>query len=166
MFNLFRPLSARVVAVAAAVLAVAVAIPALTSADSARTITVQDKVRAVKIIDVAPKSKRDKFSQGDRVLTRQAMFDTNDRRIGTLFTDCAGVGPTAPLFGGLLQCTSTWQFADGQVVGAGTIRLGGDNPDARFAIVGGTGAYRGASGEAAAGPPVKGYDSVDILELD
>ena len=165
MFNLFRPLSARVVAVAAAVLAVAVAIPALTSADSARTITVQDKVRAVKIIDVAPKSKRDKFSQGDRVLTRQAMFDTNDRRIGTLFTDCAGVGPTAPLFGGLLQCTSTWQLRR-RPSGGRRHDPAAANPDARFPIVGGSGAYRGASGEAAAGASGEGLRQRGRPELD
>lgn len=33
-------------------------------------------------------------------------------------------------------------------------------------IVGGSGAYRGASGFLGAGKPVEGYDSVDVLHLD
>ncbi len=164
MSNSFRP--RRVAAVVIAALAAAVAIPAVTSADSAREITVRDKVRAVKIIDVAPKAKREDLSHGDRVLTRQAMFDERDRRIGTLFTDCVGVGPTAPLFEATMQCTSTWRFGDGQIVGEGIVRLSDRSPGARFPIVGGSGAYRGTGGEASAGAPVKGYDSVDVLSLD
>lgn len=162
-----RPFRAVIATATTAALAAAVAVPALTSADTAaREITVRDKVRAVKIIDVAPKSKREELSQGDRVLTRQAMFDEQDRRVGTLYTDCAATGPTAPLFEGQLQCNSSWSFKDGQIVGEGVIRLGSKPGDLRYPIVGGTGAYRGASGEAAAGPPVKGYDSVDVLRLD
>jgi hypothetical protein len=33
-------------------------------------------------------------------------------------------------------------------------------------IVGGSGAYRGASGVVSTGKPVKGFDSVDVLRLD
>lgn len=59
MFTPFRTISVALVALAAIV-----AVPALTSADSAREITVRDKIEAVKMIDVAPKSKGDRISLG------------------------------------------------------------------------------------------------------
>ena len=56
----------------------------------------------------------------------------------------------------------TYRFADGQVEGAGVASLA---PGQRVAITGGTGAYKGASGEVETAPPVRGYDTVDILHL-
>jgi hypothetical protein len=165
MFTPFRAVAAAASVVA---LAVAVAVPALTSADTpGQTITVRDKVRAAKIVDVAPKSKskEQRLSLGDRVTTRQALFDESNRRVGTLYTHCVGAGPTAPLFGAVLNCSSTWEFKDGQVVGEGVVRLTGD-ASVSLPIVGGSGAYRGASGEVTPGRPVKGFDSVDVLHLD
>jgi hypothetical protein len=40
------------------------------------------------------------------------------------------------------------------------------SPGLSIPIVGGSGAYRGASGQLTAGEPVEGFDSVDILHLD
>ncbi len=54
-------------------------------------------------------------------------------------------------------------LADGQVEAAGVAALA---PGQRVAIIGGTGAYKGASGEVETAPPVKGYDTVDILHVD
>jgi hypothetical protein len=99
------------------------------------------------------------------VITRQALFDASDRRVGTLLTDCINTGAAAEVFQAKLQCLSTYRLANGQIVSAGSVRLV-DGPPNRFPIVGGAGAYRGASGEIEAGAPVQGYDGVDVLHLD
>ncbi|MDQ3632164.1 MAG: hypothetical protein M3417_13020 [Actinomycetota bacterium] len=153
-------------AIALAAVAAAVAIPALSSeaqTSGPRDITVREKVRTVKIDDLKPRSRDDRLSQGDRVLTRQELYDARNRRIGTLYTDCANVGGTAKVFKATLQCVVTYRFGDGQVEAAGVARLA---PGQRLAIVGGTGAYKGVSGEVETAPPVKGYDSVDILHIE
>jgi hypothetical protein len=49
-------------------------------------------------------------------------------------------------------------------VAAGVVTL--SEPSGRFPIVGGSGAYRGASGESVAGPPVQGYDTTEVMHLD
>jgi hypothetical protein len=110
-------------------------------------------------------ARSDRLAPGDRVLTRQALFGRDRRARGTLFTDCTNVGRTAEVFKATLQCTSTYRFEDGEIVSAGVVRLAA-GPATGFPIVGGSGAYRGARGEITAGPPVKGFDSVDVLNLD
>lgn len=155
-------------AVLAALVALA-AIPALTGAQGAgtRDITVVDKVRAVKFVHVQAEdsARGERLAPGDRVLTRQSLFDQDRRALGTLFTDCTNVGAAAQVFDATLQCTSTYRFRDGEVVSAGVVRLGA-GPTTGFPIVGGSGAYRGAQGEVSASAPLKGYDSVDVLHLD
>ncbi len=150
---------------ALAALAAGAAIPALTGAQApgGREITVRDKVRSVEFIHAKASTKGDRLATGDRVLTRQALFDTGNKPIGTLFTDCANLGPRAQVFKATLQCTVTYRFRDGQVVVAGLVSLA--KPGARTPIVGGTGAYRLARGDVGNGAPVKGYDSVDVLRL-
>jgi hypothetical protein len=153
----------------AAVLAAAVAaaaVPAMSGAQdsAARDITVREKVRAAKFVHVGS-VRGERLGFGDRIITRQALFDTGDRRIGTLTTDCVNTGATATVFEARLQCLSTYTFKDGQVTSAGTARLA-DGAANRFPIVGGAGAYRGASGEIEAGAPVEGYEGVDVLHLD
>lgn len=157
--------STRAVAGAAlTALAAGAAIPALTGAQApgGREITVRDKVRSVQFIHARASTKGDRLATGDRVLTRQALFDTANKPIGTLFTDCANLGPRAQVFKATLQCTVTYRFGDGQVVAAGLVSF---KPGAQTPIVGGTGAYRLARGEVEAGAPVKGYESVDVLRL-
>ena len=153
-----------VTAAALAALAAGAAIPALTGAQApgGREITVRDKVRSVKFIHAKASTKGDRLATGDRALTRQALFNTANKPIGTLFTDCVNLGPAAPVFKATLQCTGTYRFRDGQVVAAGLVSF---KPGAQTPIVGGTGAYSLARGEAEAGAPVKGYDSVDVLHL-
>jgi hypothetical protein len=90
-----KPAPARLVAAGIAVTrAAAIAVPVLTSAQSpaATTITVQQKVWTVVQDDVAPKSKAHRVSVGDSLVTAQALFDASEKRIGTLYTDCASVG--------------------------------------------------------------------------
>ncbi len=149
---------------ALAALAVAAAIPALTGAQTsgAREITLREKVRAVQFVRAKASTKGDRLATGDRVITRQALFDPKNTPIGTLFTDCVNVGPAAAVFKATLQCTVTYRFRDGQVVAAGQADL---KPGGRVPIIGGTGAYSLARGEVEAGAPVKGYDSADVLRL-
>ena len=144
----------------------AAAMPSLNSADHSpvREITVREKVKTVQFVQHGP-ARGEKLAMGDRVITRQALFDTNDRRIGTLVTDCVNAGATAQFFEANLQCLTTYRLRDGQIVGAGVARLA-DGPANRFPIIGGAGAYRSARGEITAGPPAGGYDGVDVLHLD
>lgn len=154
--------------IAAAALAAAITIPSLSGAQSPpRTITLQERVQTAVGDDVAPKSKRGpimsprgRVSVGDRLVVRQAAFDASNQRIGTLYTDCAGVGPTKPLFqGAQLLCTVTYKLSDGQIVAAGAAPLSGFE----VPIVGGTGAYAGARGTVETAKPAKGYDSADRI---
>lgn len=149
---------------AAVALATAMAVPALTGASPApTTITVQEKVQAVVNDDIAPKSKKDNVSLGDRLVTRQALFDASKKRVGTLYTDCAGVGPTKPLFSGAtLLCTLSYRFTNGQIVAAGMAKLNGG---LEVPIVAGTGAYAGAHGSIKAAQPAKGFDSADVITI-
>lgn len=143
----------------------AVALPAITGArtpDRARTITVQVKVVDIAKDDVAPKS-RSKVSLGDRLITRQSLYDANRKAVGTLYTDCSGVGPTKPVFGATLQCLATYRFGDGQIVAAGTTRLTGGTP---LPVVGGSGAYAGARGSVQLTQPARGFDSADVITID
>ncbi len=151
---------------ALAAIAAAAAIPALTGAQPSgpRDIIAREKVRTVKFVRAKPSTRGDRLDQGDRVITRQALFNQSDRAIGTLFTDCVNVGSATQVFKATLQCAATYRFSDGQVASAGVVRLSSAR-GARFPIVGGSGAYSSARGEVEAAAPVKGYDTVDVLHL-
>jgi hypothetical protein len=149
---------------ALAALAAGAAIPALTGAQDpgGREIVVREKLRALQFVHAKASTKGDRLAMGDRVVTRQALFNTSNKPIGTLFTDCSNLGPAAPVFKATLQCTVTYRFRDGQIVAAGQADL---KPGERVPIIGGTGAYSLARGEVQTARPVKGYDSVDVLHL-
>jgi hypothetical protein len=106
-----------------------------------------------------------KLATGDSLLIRLAMFDTGGARIGSAYTDCTNVGPAARAENAVLQCTQTYRFGDGQVVTSGIVKFSALD-GLEIPIVGGSGAYRGASGHIGTGAPVEGYDSVDLLQLD
>jgi hypothetical protein len=116
---MFTPIRAISVAAVLA-LSAAVAIPTFTSAQTvgAREIAVREKVRAVKFVHSKPSTRGERLAQGDRVLTRQALFAENGSAVGTLFTDCVNVGRAAEVFEATLQCVSTYRFKDGEVVSA------------------------------------------------
>jgi len=144
----------------------ATAIPALTGAQTngAREITVRMKVRDGTEIHHAKRPKGDKPAPGDAVIIRLKMFSPTGTAIGSAYTECVKVGRA----GGLrapLQCMQTYNFRDGQIVTAGVVRFS-DLESISIPIVGGSGAYRGASGQLTAGEPVKGFASVDVLHLD
>lgn len=163
-----RPLMKKTMAATMAAATLTAGGLALSTADGAvtpgtRTITVREKVAAVHFEHQSRKTKGDTLATGDRVQTRQKTFSTAGKRTGTLNTDCVNVGKKVPIFyKAVLLCNTSYVFRNGQIVVAGTLEF--SNPSAP--IVGGTGGYRGAHGVAHSGKPVKGYDSVDVLELD
>jgi hypothetical protein len=143
----------------------AVAVPALTGAQASpgREITVRDKAQAAQFVHAKASTPDEVLDMGDRVVTRQALFDERDRPVGSLATDCVNVGAKAEVFKATLQCLSTYRLKGGEIVSAGVVTL--TDPAARIAIVGGTGTYAGAGGDVRAGKPVKGYDTVDVLRI-
>jgi hypothetical protein len=142
-----------------------VALPALTSAQSpsATTMTFQEKVQSVVQDDVAPKSKSGKVSLGDRLITRQSLFDSTKQRRGTLYTDCTGIGPTKGFPNITVLCTITYSLPAGQIVASGVATFNGKGTTP---IVGGTGAFAGAHGTIAMGRPAKGFDSADVITIN
>ncbi|HEX8857370.1 MAG TPA: hypothetical protein VF752_17380 [Thermoleophilaceae bacterium] len=153
-------------AAAAAALTAAIAIPTVTGAQTGgRDVTVREKVRAAQFVHAKDSTKGERLARGDRVITSQAMFDGDNRPLGTLYTDCVNAGRAARVFNATLQCTSTYRFSDGQVVSAGVVKLG-SGPRGGFPIVGGSDAYKSARGQITPGAPAKGYDGVDVLHLD
>ncbi len=155
-----------VAAAAVAALSAAIAAPTLTSAQAppATTITVQEKVQTVAQDDVAPKSRRGRVSVGDRLITRQSLFDASKQRLGTLYTDCTSVGATGTFPRLTLLCTVTYNLTAGQIVAAGTVRFDDDN--AEIPIVGGSRAYTGARGTVKTAKPMQGYDSADAITIN
>jgi Allene oxide cyclase barrel like domain len=150
-------------AVAGAV-AAAAAVPALTPAQTTgpRDVTLLMKVLGGTEVK---HGKGSSLAPGDGVVIRLAVFDTGGARIGSAYTDCTNVGRRASGENAVLQCTQTYRLRDGQIVTSGVVRFTALD-DIQIAIVGGSGAYRGASGHLATGAPVEGYDSVDVLHLD
>jgi hypothetical protein len=150
-------------AVAGAV-AAAAAVPALTPAQTSgpRDVTVLMKVLNGNEVK---HGKGAKLATGDSLLIRLAVFDTGGTRIGSAYTDCTNVGAKARAENAVLQCTQTYRFRDGQLVMAGVVKFSALD-DLEVPIIGGSGAYRGASGDVGSGEPVDGYDSVDVLHLD
>ena len=58
-----------------------------------------------------------------------------------------------------------WASGHSQIVAAGVVKFA-QLDGLSVPIVGGSGAYRGAAGPLTAGDPVKGFDRVDVLQLD
>ena len=127
----------------------------------------QDVTVLLKFVDSAEvkHGKGAKMATGDSLLIRLAMFDTDRKRIGSAYTDCTNVGRKARAENAVLQCTQTYRFRDGQIVTSGVAKFTALE-NLQIPIVGGSGAYRGASGQLGNGTPVEGYDSVDVLHLD
>lgn len=144
----------------------ATAIPALTGAQTsgAQDITVRMKVRSGTEIHHAKRTKGEKLATGDAVVIRLKMFSPSGAALGTAYTECVNVGKAGG-FGAPLQCMQTYNFRDGQIVTAGVVRFS-QLKNLSIPIVGGSGAYRGASGHLTAGEPVEGFESVDVLHLD
>ena len=159
----------RLILAAGAIAAVsAAAIPTLTTAQepaAGTEIVVREKVVDLRFVRHSRATKRDRLAMGDRVLTRQRLFNAGDKATGMLYTDCVNVGAAARVFKATLLCTASYRFQKGQFATVGSIRLGAGPGNSPTPIVG-SGAYRGLRGEVASAPTVKGYDSADVLRLD
>ena len=120
------------------------------NADSAdaphgRVIRLVERVHDLTFQDNAPAGP----SIGDRLIFSSDLFDENGSLVGRDGADCVivRIDTTAdPANQQVVQCTVSVQLADGQITAQG-LAQGTDNT---FAITGGTGAYRGATGEAEA----------------
>jgi hypothetical protein len=155
------------IAAAGAVACAAAAVPALTGAQappSPRDVTVLMKVLGGHEVAHAKKP-RGKMSPGDQLIVRTAMFNTSGARVGSAYLSCVGVGKKAPAAVATQQCTQTYEFKDGQVVGSAILRFD-EIEKLSAAIVGGSGTYSGANGQVTSTRPPKGYDSADILHLE
>ena len=154
------------IAAAGAVACAAAAVPAFTGAQELgpRDVTVLMKVRGGHEVAHAKKPKG-KMAPGDQLIVRLAMFSTDGARLGSAYLSCVGVGKKAPAAVATQQCMQTYEFKDGQIVAAGIVRFN-EIDKLSAAIVGGSGAHSGASGQVTSGAPVKGYDSVDVLHLE
>jgi hypothetical protein len=153
------------VAVALAALGVGAAAPAIIQAKSPATkrIVFQETRPQITVEDVEPKSDSgDILSQGDRIVTSGPLYTKSHRQLGTIGTDCTGIGASKPLFQAQLLCTVTYRVAGGQIVASGFYKLDGSQ---KMPIVGGSGKYSGARGTLAAGKPAKGFDDADVLTL-
>lgn len=97
----------------------------------------------VKIVDLG----HDGLRLGDRLAARATMFDeTQSEELGTSYIDCIVHRRIADDTTGLWNCTYVLDFEDGQITLKGLDPRGPGS--AEFAVLGGTGAYAGASGEA------------------
>jgi len=158
-----RTAAAAIAAVAA--ITAATAIPAMTGAQTtgAKEITVRMKVTSGAQAQHGTKGER--LATGDAILIRLKMSSPTGAALGTAYTECVNVGARAKAEQATLQCMQTYRFRDGQIVAAGIVRFS-QLKGLAIPIVGGSGAYRGASGQLTDGAPVRGFDSVDVLQLD
>ena len=157
----FRPAFAALVA---ALATAAIAVPTISNAGLPPSqLAFNEKVISTKFVQHAKATKGIQLAPGDSIVTRQSLFDDSDMRVGTLFTDCTNVGAKAQVFRAALSCNLTYRLASGDIVGSGVATL--NDPDAEFAVVGGTGDFQGVGGTASALPPEDGYDSRDQIDL-
>jgi hypothetical protein len=97
----------------------------------------------VKFIDVG----RNGLRLGDRLAARGALLDeTMTDRVGTSFSECLVHRRILDETTGLYNCTYVLELADGDIVVKGLDPRGPSTTD--FAVLGGTGAYAGAIGDA------------------
>jgi hypothetical protein len=96
-------------------------------------------------VDVAPAGP----SVGDRLVFSETLFKRG-HEVGESGVDCVVVEVTPPYDVLTLQCVATLSLRQGQITLQGLIEVQGEDDPGPFtvAITGGTGAFRGASGEA------------------
>jgi Allene oxide cyclase barrel like domain len=151
---------------AGAALASATVIPSLggAQAPAVTELTLKMKVVGAAHVKHAKNVKGDKLAPGDLLVVRLKAFGADGAAVGSAYTECTNVGKKASSANATLQCTQTYNLRDGQIVTAGVIRFSAID-DLAIPIVGGSGAYRGATGEVSAGAPEPGFDSVDLLRF-
>jgi hypothetical protein len=97
-------------------------------------------------VDVQPKSTRrgePSVSQGDSFYGSNPLYDAaNTRRLGRLFFKCSAVTRAKRFRGSTFLCDATAKLANGTLVISATFKGGAPAGP----VIGGTGAYEGASG--------------------
>ena len=151
---------------AGAALASAAVIPSLggAQAPAGSELTLKMKFVGAAQVKHGKKLKGDKLGPGDVLIVRLKAFGADGTAVGSAYTECTNVGKKATSARARLQCTQTYNLRDGQIVTAGVIRFT-ELDDLAIPIVGGSGAYRGATGQLGAGAPEPGFDSVDVLRF-
>jgi hypothetical protein len=106
-------------------------------------VVISDSSLVVKTVDLG----HDGLRLGDRLAARATMLDESmSEELGTAYLECIVHRRIASDTSGLYNCTYVLDFEDGQITLKGLDPRGVG--DAEFAILGGTGAYSGASGDA------------------
>lgn len=106
------------------------------------TIEVVEKGTAINLVDVAPADS----ALGDQLIGTGDLIGRDGRKVGT--SSFVGVSTDArPRTAELL--TFVYELPGGKITTSGTARLSATGPvfDATFAVTGGTGTYKNASGE-------------------
>jgi hypothetical protein len=161
----------RRVALTVGLVASAVLLAALASTGSAdhpgsQTLTFVERNAqgTFKYIDHPPKAPRrsERVSPGDTLLGHNALYDaSNTRRVGRLFFKCTAIRGARRFQRATFICEVTIRVANGTLVGSAAVNFG--TPVAG-AIIGGSGAYEGASGGFAIDE--RRRTSVDTLHFD
>lgn len=86
------------------------------------------------------------LSFGDRAVARGPLTDTGGTEVGTSYGDCTLHRRIASPEGGLWNCTYVLELADGDLILKGLDPRGPGEYE--MAVLGGTGAYAAASGDA------------------
>lgn len=106
-------------------------------------VVVPNYTLAVKVVDLG----HDGLRLGDRLAARATMFDeTQSEELGTSYAECLVHERIRTSTSGLYNCTYVLNFDDGQITLKGLDPRGPGSSE--FAVLGGTGAYAGASGDA------------------
>jgi hypothetical protein len=130
------------VAAGAVVAGIATVLAGLTRADAnaatTRSLHLVEKGGGLKVVDNPPKAQHQyDFSAGDIVIVTRDLFDPKGSRAGTLRLVCVATSATTQ------QCSGAETLADGTLELAG---VSSHTPSTVAAVIGGTGAYSGASG--------------------
>lgn len=110
------------------------------SAGTARTLRLTEVVASTSFDDLGAKG----TSIGDRLAFKTALKDGTGKQVGFGAADCLRVSGTSDA-NGLAQCLETFHVRGGDVVASGIYNFAAKSN--HWAIVGGTGRYRGASGQ-------------------
>jgi hypothetical protein len=106
-------------------------------------VVVQESSFALKVVDLG----HDGLRLGDRLAGRATMLDeTASHEVGTAYVECVVHKRITDGTTGLWNCTYILDFEDGQITLKGLDPRGPGS--AEFAVLGGTGAYSAASGDA------------------
>jgi hypothetical protein len=127
----------------AALLAAATTAAASTAASKTVTLTLVEKDIAFRVIDNPPKGGRNKPpSMGDEFVFTSALLTKAGKHVGHLDATCTVTSPGAK---GFSTCTGVMALPNGQLSAVALIPTE-NNVAQDISIVGGTGAYAGATG--------------------